>query len=163
MKTLKLLVVLFLVIGILSCKKDNIEDDNRKVENYIQLLKSGKYTSSDLPAFTDNDIPALLKYRNETQLIANFPHNPISSSYHHDWKLGMYVLWPIESIRAVAINSKYLIMRFPSQNPVLALKSLDELKLIDNTVSHKIAARHILIGGKATNRKILAFLILLIH
>ncbi len=33
--------------------------------------------------------------------------------------LGMYVLWTIESIRAVAIDSEYLIGRFPSQNPIV--------------------------------------------
>jgi hypothetical protein len=33
--------------------------------------------------------------------------------------LGMYVLWTIESVRAVAIDSEYLIGRFPSQNPIV--------------------------------------------
>ena len=34
----------------------------------------------------------------------------------------MFVLWTIESIRARAINSKYLFRTFPSQNPVVENK-----------------------------------------
>ena len=53
----------------------------------------------------------------------------------------MYVLWTIESVRAVAINSKYLIMRFPSQNPILAIKDSDESDLVTDNESHEIAAK----------------------
>jgi len=53
----------------------------------------------------------------------------------------MCVLWTIESIRAVSINSGYLIMRFPSQNPILALRASAELKLVDDDTSHQIASR----------------------
>lgn len=73
----------------------------------------------DLPSFTFKDIPALLKYRNEHQIITGFPINGISSIGMPDCSLGMYILWTIESIRAVAIDSKYLIARFPSQNPIV--------------------------------------------
>ncbi len=95
----------------------------------------------NLPEFTYQDIPALIKYRNETQIITNFPHNGISSLYEPECTLGMYVLWTIESIRAVAINSEYLIMRFPSQNPILALRDADELSLVYSIESHQIAAK----------------------
>jgi hypothetical protein len=127
----------------ISCNKNDTEeypDPNPNVEKYIELLKSNQYDSINLPAFTYLDIPALLKYRNETQIITNFPHNGISSLWEPECKLGMYVLWTIESIRAVAINSKYLIMRFPSLNPILALRDSDELNLIYTYESHKIAA-----------------------
>ena len=73
-------------------------------------------------------------------MITNFPRNPISSLYGPDCKLGMFVLWTIESIRAVAIDSKYLIGRFPSQNPILALKAADELDLVYDNESHEVAA-----------------------
>lgn len=53
----------------------------------------------------------------------------------------MYVLWTIESIRAVSINSQYLIKRFPSQNPILALRDSDELELVSDNTSHRIAAK----------------------
>ncbi len=53
----------------------------------------------------------------------------------------MYVLWTIESIRSVAINSEFLIMRFPSQNPILAIREADELILALDNESHEIAAQ----------------------
>ncbi len=53
----------------------------------------------------------------------------------------MYVLWTIESIRAVEIKSKYLIGRFPSQNPILALKASHELDLVYDNRSQEEAAK----------------------
>ena len=124
MKVLKFLIILVSLIGIISCEKDDTEEiHNLSVEKYIELLKLNQYDSLNLPEFTYKDISALLKHRNESQIITNFPHNGISSLYAPNCKLGMYVLWTIESVRAVAINSKYLIMRFPSQNPILSLYS----------------------------------------
>jgi hypothetical protein len=53
----------------------------------------------------------------------------------------MIVLWTVESIRAVEINSEDLIGRFPSQNPVLALRDSPELQMVFDDQSHKEAAR----------------------
>ncbi|TAF45054.1 MAG: DUF4943 domain-containing protein [Runella slithyformis] len=142
MKTLKLFLVLISFTALISCKKSESEVKTKlSVERYIELLKANQYDLSYLPAFTYQDIPALLKYRNETQIITNFSHNGISSLYAPNCTLGMYVLWTIESIRAVAIQSKYLIMGFPSQNPILALRVADELSLIYSAESHQIAAK----------------------
>ena len=126
----------------MSCdKKTDITSGNLTVERYIALLKTNQYDSLNLPAFTNLDIPALLTYRNETQIIHNFPRNGISSLYSQDCTLGMYVLWTIESIRAVAIQSDRLIMRFPSQNSILALRNSTEMKLVDDNLSLEIAAK----------------------
>ena len=57
-----------------------------------------------------------------------------------DCTLGMYVLWTIESIRAVANNSGLLIGIFPSQNPVLALRDSVGMKLVYDDQSLQIAA-----------------------
>jgi len=141
MKTLKLIIVLVSLIISISCHKNNDEEiRNVNVDQYIELLKSGKYNSADLPAFTYQDIPALISYRNYTQMITNFPRNGISSYYKPDCKLGMYVLWTIESIRAVAIKSDYLIGRFPSQNPILEKRDYSEL-FLDSNDSHEIASK----------------------
>jgi hypothetical protein len=131
-------IVLILVFGLISCEK-NI--DNPAVEDYINQLKTNSYTSGELPAFIPSDIDALLKYRNDTALIKNFPNNPISSFHGPDCKLGMLVLWTIESIRTQEIKSENLIGRFPSQNPILALNTTSELKLVFDDNSHKEAAR----------------------
>ena len=132
------LIILTTLFGLIGCEK---QGDNPEVETYINQLKSNSYEASELPAFKPSDIPALLKYRNSTLVITNFPHNGISSFWGPDCKLGMYVLWTIESIRAVEINSKYLIGRFPSQNPILALRDAQELDLVYDNKSHEEAAK----------------------
>jgi hypothetical protein len=132
---LNLLIALF---GLIGCEK---QGSNPEVQTYINQLKSNSYKASELPAFKPSDIPALLEYRNSTMVITNFPHNGISSLWGPDCKLGMYVLWTIESIRAVEINSKYLIGRFPSQNPILALRASQELELVYDTKSQNEAAK----------------------
>jgi hypothetical protein len=138
MGSLYKLIIMITIVGFVGCEQ---EDINPGVETYINQLKSNSYASSELPEFTSSDIPALLKYRNETMVISNFPHNGISSLWAPDCKLGMYVLWTIESIRAVEIKSEYLIGRFPSQNPILALRASAELKLVYDNKSHLDAAQ----------------------
>ena len=131
-------IMLAALFGLIGCEK---QGDNFDVETYINQLKSNSYEAYELPAFTSSDIPALLNYRNETMVISNFPHNGISSLWATECKLGMYVLWTIESIRAVEIESIYLIGRFPSQNPILALRASTELKLVHDDESQTVAAK----------------------
>jgi hypothetical protein len=142
MKTFQFMAIFVSFTGIISCSKDNSETiDNINVENYVKLLKLNQYDSLNLPVFTYKDIPALLVYRNETQIITNFPHNPVSSLYRADCKLGIFILWTIESVRAVAINSEHLIMRFPSQNPVLTERNSGKSELEISDETHKIVAK----------------------
>jgi len=140
MKTLQTFIVLITFIGLISCA-DNKEVSSLTVNRYIELLKANQYDSINLPGFTYQDIPALLAYRCETRVITNFPCNGISSMYAPECKLGMYVLWTIESIRAESMQSDRLIMRFPSQNPILALRYSTEMKLVYDTLSHEVAAK----------------------
>lgn len=138
MKRILILSILVAIPVLHGCQK---QSDNPTVNKYISDLISGKYQSNELPEFTVADISALLEYRNETTVVTNYPHNPISSLWLPECKLGMIVLWTVESIRAVENNSEYLIGRFPSQNPVLALKDAPELELVFDDQSHKKAAR----------------------
>jgi hypothetical protein len=134
MKNFKILVLIIFLFSALGCDKDDeVDMNNIEVEKYIELLKKGEYKSWELPPFTAEDIPTLLQYRNESQMITGFPRNLLSSLGMPECKLGMYVLWTIESIRAVAIKSEYLTGRFPSQNPVLFIRTSDE--------SHAVAAK----------------------
>jgi len=132
------LIMLIALFGLIGCEK---QGDNPEVEKYINQLISNSYEAFELPAFKPSDIPALLNYRNETMVISSFPHNGISSLWAPECKLGMYVLWTIESIRAVEIKSEYLIGRFPSQNPILALRASTELKLVYDDKSQTEAAK----------------------
>jgi hypothetical protein len=138
MKTKPILLVLSLSFFLIGCEKQDI--NNPEVENYVDLLKSGQYNLPDLPEFQPSDIPALLIFRNDTASITNFPKNGISSFWIRKCKLGMYILWTIESIRAVEINSEYLIGRFPSQNPALALRD-DPATLVFDNESHLATAK----------------------
>ncbi len=120
MKVLKLLFICFTLSYILGCDNKESEDvKNLNVAEYVSQLKEGTYKSTDLPEFSPKDIPSLLAYRNEVIKIRNFPHNAISSLYMPECSLGMYILWTIESIRAVAISGDNLVGRFPSQNPIV--------------------------------------------
>lgn len=133
MKRLKIILILISLIGLLSCKKDKEEIAKLDVENYIQLLKSNNYESSELPAFTFQDIEALLQYTNENSIVTKFPisstsaYKPIEPKY----RLGILVLWTIESIRKPTINGMNVPGRFPSQNPFIALKN-DPNQWIEN-------------------------------
>jgi hypothetical protein len=137
MKISYVVLLSILIFGFISCEK---EKEDLDVETYISLLKSNQYSENELPDFDPDDIPALLVHRNDTMIITDFPHNMISSLWAPECKLGMYVLWTIESIRAVSIDSKYLIGRFPSQNPILALRDASELDLVYDNKSHSKAA-----------------------
>lgn len=139
---MKLIFICLTILAVLtsSCDNDPITK-SETVENYIQLLKSNQYQSDNLPLFTYQDIPFLLEYRNDTHIITDYPRNMISSYYQPECTLGMYVLWTVESIRAVSINSDLLIERFPSQNPILALRNSNELVLVSDNTSHSIAAK----------------------
>jgi len=138
MKIIQKASIIILLSILISCEKQNL--DNPDVETFIEQLVSDQYESNELPAYSETDIPALLKYRNETTIITNFPRNWISSLWQQECKLGMYVLWTIESIRAIEIESEYLIGRFPSQNPILALRDAPELDLVNDDQSHHDAA-----------------------
>jgi hypothetical protein len=56
-------------------------------------------------------------------------------------RLGMYVLWTIESVRAVQINSERLVGRFPSLNPILALNAASQMELVNDDKSQMEAAK----------------------
>ena len=138
MKIPLLPITLITLFGLFGCNKHT---DNPEVDKYIDDLISGTYESYDLPDFSTADISALLEYRNETTTVTNYPHNPISSFWQPECKLGILVLWTVESIRAVENKSEYITGRFPSQNPALALRDAPELQMVFDDQSLKVAAR----------------------
>lgn len=141
MKNLRTLIICISLISFLGCDNNESEDlRNLDVDRYVELLKDGKYKSFELPEFTSKDIPTLLEYRNETQIITDFPVNMISSLAMPECSLGMYILWTIESIRAVAIDSEYLIGRFPSLNP-LVQKREEPFEIENGNEVHEIISK----------------------
>ncbi len=122
MKCVILISLSLSLVCLSSCDDQSQDQQNEAVESYIDLLKKGEYADPELPAFTSKDIPALLEYISESQSISDFPQNMISSVALSECALGIYVLWTIESIRAVAIDSEFLIGKFPSLTPSVIRK-----------------------------------------
>ena len=137
MKTKTFALICSLIFVPLSCEKTTL--DNMSVRTYVKLLKSGNYDFNnskglpDLPPFKSTDIPELLTYANEVQIITQYPHNPISSYIGPDPRLGVFILWTIESIR---INGNRSFGRFPSMSPTLGSKGSQQLA--DVNTAHPI-------------------------
>lgn len=146
MKTLKFLFILVSFIGLIGCDKkvnEGMGMANLDVEKYIELLKSDQFVSSKIPAFTSKDIPPLLKYRSDNQIVTTFPPNPISSYAIVDpkYKLGVLVLWTVESIRTASLKSS-MIGPFPSQNPFIALRNNPSEWVLDyNSQAYEIISQ----------------------
>jgi Domain of unknown function (DUF4943) len=100
-----------------SCTKD-FDFEKPDVDEFVSLVRDGKYTSEKMPNFSPSDIPGLLKYANDTSEIKTFPKCPISSYTLISQKfiLGECVLWTIESIRVTYYQSDWH-QRFPSYVP----------------------------------------------
>lgn len=118
---MKLKFLLLLTIAFCGCKQDLPDKEPGKaVAEFVRQLKKGSYKEYSLPEFEARHIPELLKYSNDTSIISQFPRNGLSSAWIPEVYLGTYILWNIESIRARAINSKFLTPGgFPSLNPYL--------------------------------------------
>ena len=121
MKTLNLFFVLILPIAFFSCNEE--ENGHIKVDRYVKLLKANKYNNARLPEFTLEDIDELLKYRNEKDLITNYPRNSLSSAFLAEVELGIYILWTIEAIRLSSITG---LTGFPSLVPALIPRNAED-------------------------------------
>jgi hypothetical protein len=94
---MKYTLILLGLISVAGCDKETPDPSGPlTVENYVELLRNSQYESLELPAFTAEDIPALLEYRNEKELITDYPVNFISSYGMPECRLGIYILWTIE-------------------------------------------------------------------
>jgi hypothetical protein len=134
---------MFLIFIFVSTSCEKTSDDNISIRTYIKQLKSGSYNLQnakklpDLPAFEPADIPELLVYADDKQIITGFPHNPLSSYFEPDCRLGVYILWTIESIRLVSNGKNLALGRFPSLNPIIGVKGIGSYDTIDNDTIHQ--------------------------
>ncbi len=143
MKTSLQIFFCLLLFSMVACKEDEMHATQNEVDLFMDGLQSGAYKDAmELPAFTVESIPALLKYRNNTERISQFPVNPVSSMRSPDCTLGIYALWIIESIRESNVQSgdQPLIGRFPSLNPRLATQGPDGVVLEEIDISQATAA-----------------------
>ena len=149
-----ILFFIFVLFTSVACDKEKITPgDQPEVQQFIQDLRDGKYSEMTLPTFTPTQIPALMLYRDEEEMITAFPRNPISSFYQPEVRLGIVVLWTIESIRLSQVDGAQTVMGFPSQNPALAKRGATTLELADVASSHKSAAKAYYDWWKANRNK----------
>ena len=114
---MKKLFLLFFLITTFSC---SYTYENMSVLQYMKQLENGTYESYELPLLDKNDIPTLIEYVQNKQIIAKHPTNPISSFHLDSVTLGVMAMWTIESIRLTEINNnKSTTYRYPSLNPRL--------------------------------------------
>ncbi|GAB1444437.1 hypothetical protein MASR2M41_00400 [Flammeovirgaceae bacterium] len=102
-----------------SCNEKDFDVQNLSPDEFVSLLKNGTYVDkvgNELPNFSMNHIEGLINYLNDTTIIKEFPHNPISSRITHPKILNECIMWTIDGIR---LGKKY-----PSLEPSL----LDTIK-----------------------------------
>ncbi len=142
MKTILSIVVLSAAICCTKAQESaSFTSPEINAQEYITLLKSGTYKEQYLllPEFSPEQIPELLTFVDDNTVITGFPSNPLSSYAQNECKLGIYVLWTIESIRMAHQTDKY---NFPSQNPCWQSKEAVPFRKIDDEKSHALVAHH---------------------
>ena len=67
-------------------------------------------------------------------MVNKFPYSPISSyaPVNPEYRLGILVLWTIESIRVFSCDNKKHNYRFPSQHPFVQTRSVPIAWITDN-------------------------------
>lgn len=123
MKNYYLFLSSVLLVFIAGCSKNNIDKNaDKEARDYVAQLISGQFTATSIPDLKKESIPTLLMYSKDTTAITKFPVNPISSYRSHQNKLGLVVLWTVESIRQFAEKNVLSFTRYPSQNALLGMK-----------------------------------------
>ena len=96
-------LIVFAGFALASCSEETLDYHNPDIELFVKQLKAGKYNTKnekglvEVPNFTEKDIPALLKYAENLDIISSFP-----SAYNGNSgkiRLGECMLWIVESIR----------------------------------------------------------------
>ena len=142
MKTVLHFFIFFVLFISVGCSKEAIgPESNQTVDLFVNQLKEGSYTSMKLPAFSSFDIQHYLNTEMNLLSFLISLGNPLSSYYLNECRLGLYILWVIESIRVGSDNSKIAFFDFYSMNPVLLPKSsIERPQTVNSEYSHQIAA-----------------------
>jgi len=107
MKMKKTLLMLWmavcLIVSFTGCTSEEMDYNNPDVALFVKQLKSGTYKMKnekgvvEVPHFTEEDIPELLKYAEDLTIIPSFPS--VYNMNNGKIRLGECMLWVIESIR----------------------------------------------------------------
>ena len=92
-----------LIVSFTGCTSEEMDYNNPDVALFVKQLKSGTYKMKnekgvvEVPHFTEEDIPELLKYTEDLTIIPSFPS--VYNMNNGKIRLGECMLWVIESIR----------------------------------------------------------------
>lgn len=98
-----LLLSVLAVFALSGCSEERLDYYNPDVELFVKQLKAGNYKTKnekgvvEVPHFTEKDIPSLLKYAEDLEIISSFPSAYMGNS--GKIRLGECMLWTVESIR----------------------------------------------------------------
>ena len=103
-KTLMMLwMAVSLMVSLVGCSSEEMDYENPDVTVFVKQLKAGTYNMKnekgvvEVPHFTEEDIPELLKYAEDLTIIPSFPS--VYNTNNGKIRLGECMLWVIESIR----------------------------------------------------------------
>lgn len=131
---MKNLFLLTAIIFSMGCNNPDYDIENPDVEKFVQQIKDGSYDNYhigenreklwlQMPNFTEEHIPLLIKFSTDTTHIHSFPINPVSSRSPYPIGygiLGECLLWTVEGIRN---GTKY-----GSLDPILIDNSKEEVE-----------------------------------
>ena len=82
-KTLMMLwMAVSLMVSLVGCSSEEMDYENPDVTVFVKQLKAGTYNMKnekgvvEVPHFTEEDIPELLKYAEDLTIIPSFPIDP---------------------------------------------------------------------------------------
>ncbi len=129
------------VFACTGCSEETMDYYNPNVEVFVKQLKAGKYnTKNDIgvvetPLFTEEDIPALLRYAEDLTVISSFPS--VYTGNNGKIRLGECMLWVIESIRLGFPASMGCQMVHADAENYEALFFLTDEEVIDAAASYR--------------------------
>ncbi len=92
---MKQILYIFLLIAVVSCKKNEFDE----VERFVRSVKRENYRQMDLPKFNLSHIDALLRHGSDKQTVSDYPRPWFSSYYGGDVQVGLVMLYTVEAIR----------------------------------------------------------------
>ena len=99
-KTLMMLwMAVSLMVSLVGCSSEEMDYENPDVTVFVKQLKAGTYNMKnekgvvEVPHFTEEDIPELLKYAEDLTIIPSFPS--VYNTNNGKSRLGECMLWVI--------------------------------------------------------------------
>ena len=98
-----------LIVSFTGCTSEEMDYNNPDVALFVKQLKSGTYKMKndkgvvEVPHFTEEDIPELLKYAEDLTIIPSFPS--VYNMNNGKIRLGECMLWVIGNLKVQMIQN----------------------------------------------------------